>query len=71
MKNNIIICIILFGSLSAICQTEKQKLAQLKAQMQMIQKTSDCIMKSKKKRSIKQPTGTKQVRLMQINLNHA
>ncbi|MBC7934091.1 MAG: hypothetical protein H7Y86_01850, partial [Rhizobacter sp.] len=54
-------CIILFGSLSAICQTEKQKLAQLKAQMQMIQKTSDSMMKAMKKGTVKQPANTKTI----------
>jgi tetratricopeptide (TPR) repeat protein len=66
MKVLIIICLYLLNPFSAICQTEKQKLEQqkleqLKAQLQMIQKTSDSMMKAMKNGTVKQPGNRPQV----------
>ncbi len=59
MKNIIVnFFLIFFCSLAANCQTDEQRLEQLKAQMQMIQKTSDSMMKAIKNGKVKQAAGT-------------
>jgi Flp pilus assembly protein TadD len=54
MKKIIIFCIILFNSLVAIGQPDKQKLEQLKAQLEMIQKRADSMNNALKNGTVKQ-----------------
>jgi tetratricopeptide (TPR) repeat protein len=53
MKQVFILCLCLLNTVFAICQTEKQNLEQLKAQMQMIQQKSDSLMKVLKNGTVK------------------
>lgn len=56
MKNIILsFCIILFGSLLAYGQTENERLDQLKAQLQMIQRQGDSVTKAMQKGTVRQP----------------
>ncbi len=62
MKNIIVnVFLVFFSSLAAICQTDEQRLEQLKAQMQMIQKKADSMTNALKNGTIKQPGGRPQV----------
>ncbi len=62
MKNIIVsFYLIFFSTLSAICQTEEQRLEQLKAQMQMIQKKADSINNILKNGNVKQPSNQPQI----------
>jgi tetratricopeptide (TPR) repeat protein len=58
MKQLIILFIFFFKTIPGVCQTEKQKLEQLKAQMQMIQQTSDSMLKVLQKVKGKQAPAT-------------
>jgi hypothetical protein len=54
MKKIILFCIILFNTLVAIGQTEKQKLEQLKAQRETIQKRADSMNNTLKNGTVKE-----------------